>query len=312
MKSVFITKLFHLTISEHLGVGEKIGDSLRITNDRVRVEELLYSKCRPMLGTLEVESLLDGSPVIYSEQKIPADITPPQFLALQLYQVQSFLTTVWAFRDNCINYELGFLLYWDLTKQGASSNLISHSNTTSRGERVTIALTRDELRRARTFHWKNMQVQAAFSPPTSQLTAKTPRFSRAVYFITAARGEADIAIKVAHYCTAFETLFSSSQTELAHQLSERISFYLFKSAKERLENYRKLKAAYALRSKVVHGSTFQDSKLAAAIDTAEYCDSVARMIFNKVFQEDGISLFEKNNEEFEEAILHLIFGNEVS
>lgn len=52
-------------------------------------------------------------------------------------------------------------------------------------------------------------------------------------------------------CQGLETLFSTSQAELAYQLSERLSCYLYETVDERLTHYRKVKAAY--------GSTVEDS-----------------------------------------------------
>jgi len=116
-------------------------------------------------------------------------------------------------------------------------------------------------------------------------------------------------MKVAHYCAAFETLFATSQTELAHQLSERVACYLWQSHEERLLGYRRLKAAYALRSKVVHGSTIRAEKVADAVDISEYCDQVARHLFARIVTApDALRLFERESEDFDEEMLRLIFG----
>ena len=62
----------------------------------------------------------------------------------------------------------------------------------------------------------------------TKLFQDSQRLPRALYFIAGARAQNDLSLKITNYCTAFETLFSTSQAELAHQLSERISFFLAK------------------------------------------------------------------------------------
>jgi len=45
------------------------------------------------------------------------------------------------------------------------------------------------------------------------------RSGRAMQFVVAARRAPDLAFKVANYCSAFETLFTTESTELAHKLA---------------------------------------------------------------------------------------------
>jgi hypothetical protein len=310
MKAKFITKLHNLKITENLGRGDRINDSLWITNDRAHIESLIPSLLKPVIGTMEVNSLLDGSPIIYSDEDVPQGLTTAQYLISRLYDVQSFLMTTWIYSDNAINFEIGFLIYDMDSGISVDSNSIAHHYCKANGHHDDTIISREKLKEIRTMHRRTVTDSAPkYELPTSNLTAKHPRQSRAMYFINAARGQPDIGIKIASYCTAFETLFASSPNELSHQLAERLSFYLFNTPEERLENYRRIKTAYSLRSKVVHGSTIKEEKLASVIETAEYCDRIARSVLFRIHQEDDEdSLFSKSSEAFEEAMLHLIFG----
>jgi hypothetical protein len=51
------------------------------------------------------------------------------------------------------------------------------------------------------------------------------RISRATRFIGSARLDRHPAIKVAHYCSALESLFSTDSSELTHKLSERVALF---------------------------------------------------------------------------------------
>lgn len=254
MKPTFLALLHNLEIAEDLGGGDKINESLRITNNRTVINGLLSSRHKTLLGEMEVASFLTGSPVAFSEADITPGMTPQQYLLTRLYEIQGFLMATWIFEDNAINCELGFLLYQEGPSPAATSNFWAHFYSTARGENPNTRLSREQLREMRTLYREAMSMpNPPFIMPSTQLTSRHPRISRAIYLIDAARGQSDIAIKVSHYCSAFESLFSTSQAELAHQLSERLSCFLYETVEERLKHYRKVKAAYGLRSKVVHG-----------------------------------------------------------
>ena len=310
MKPVFIALLHNLMVTESLGSGDKIKDTLRITNDRSIVVDLVRPDYRQLMGEMEFASLFRGAPVVFAEQDIPANMTPQQYLLARLYEVQTFLMTTWVIRDNAINCEMGFLLFAEANIVTATSNFLAHLYSTAKGENSVTTISREQLREMCTLHREAVQPpDHPFLVPTSQLTSAHPRVSRAIYLVNAARGVRDIAMKVAHYCTAFETLFATSPTELAHQLSERVACYLYQSSEDRLAAYRHLKAAYALRSKVVHGSTLREKRIGDAIDTSEYCDQVARQLFRRLLtDQDARSLFERSSESFDKKMLRLIFG----
>ena len=56
------------------------------------------------------------------------------------------------------------------------------------------------------------------------------------------------------YIAALETLFSKDGSELSHKVAERVAFYLGGIKNEKMYTYRKVKGAYDVRSKYIHGS----------------------------------------------------------
>jgi len=310
MKPVFVALLHNLSITEDLGVGDKINETLRITNNRDVIANLLRSAHRKIMGEMEVAALLTGAPVLFAEAPIRSDMSPHQYLHSRLHEIQSFLMTTWLFQDNAINCELGFVLYANGPVETATSNFLAHLYSTARCEMPHTSLSREQLREMRKLHREALSPpDHPFDRPVSQLTSTQPRVTRAIYLVNAARGAPDIGMKVAHYCTGFETLFATSQAELAHQLSERVACYLHQSPEDRLTAYHCVKAAYALRSKVVHGSTLRKEKLDDALATSESCDTVARQLLRRILTDaESQRLFERNSEAFEEAMLKLIFA----
>ena len=103
------------------------------------------------------------------------------------------------------------------------------------------------------------------------------RVSRAFYFLQSARATVFLPLKVAHYCTCFETLVSTSSTELAHQVAERVAVLISEDSQERMEVYRNLKRAYDTRSKVVHGSELTRSQQ-RYLDDSRNCDDYLRRL----------------------------------
>lgn len=310
MKPIFIALLHQVEIAEDLGVGDKINDTLRITNNCDVISRLVPHPFRAIMGKIEVNSLISGSTVVFAEAEWAVEMTPKQYLLARLYEVQAFLMTTWVFQDNAINCEIGFLLYQEDDVSTATSNFIAHLYSDCTGKKPITKLSREQLREMRALHRAEIRIpDHPFALPTSQLTSAHPRLSRAFYLINAARGEQDIAIKVAHYCTAFETLFATSQTELAHQLSERIACYLFTNTEERLSAYRQVKGAYALRSKVVHGSTLRDNKLEEVLSAATFCDGIARRVVKRLLTDpEARKLFEQGTESFDETMLRTILA----
>jgi hypothetical protein len=311
LQTTFLAKLHNLEVLEDLGRGDRVNDSLRITNNRAVLEALLGPSHRQLLGEMEAQALLAKTTVAVATSPLPPEMSPEDFLLARLYEVQGFLMTSWIVRDNSINCELGFLLYSAGTVAGASSNFIAHLFTMASGEERTTQLTREELREMRKLHRTALRLpEHPFERPSSQFTTRNARLSRALLLVNAARGADDVAIKLSHYCTAFETLFSTSHSELAHQLSERLATFLYTSGEERLAIYRRLKAAYALRSKFVHGATFREERLAEAISLSEFCDDQARKVFQRVLGSSELqALFKLDTQAFDESMLTRILSS---
>jgi len=144
---------------------------------------------------------------------------------------------------------------------------------------------------------------------SSHLIKGNSRISRALFHITAGRSEPDIPLKITSYCSALETLFSTSQAELSHQLSERVAFFLGTSPEERLALFRKTKKAYGIRSKIVHGDAVKESELETIINFSEFCDNTLRDICRIILSsEENLQVFMGNPSKIDDYFMGLIFG----
>jgi len=119
-------------------------------------------------------------------------------------------------------------------------------------------------------YWTRVRTAAhnlAICPDESRLAVATDMFARAVF-------ADDWRVEMLCYWVALEALFGQAETELSHQLCERAAAFCEPPGQGRHTLYRKLKSAYGLRSKLVHGTLHHPTEegqggLSAAIDFVE-------------------------------------------
>lgn len=100
------------------------------------------------------------------------------------------------------------------------------------------------------------------------------RSGRALQFIDNARVSTNTGFKVAHYISAFESLFSTNFAELSHKLSERVAFFLGSHGHSKKEVFQNIKVAYGIRSKLVHGDNLSKSKIQKCPEESQVCDLI--------------------------------------
>lgn len=114
--------------------------------------------------------------------------------------------------------------------------------------------------------------------------------------------------KVTNYCTSFEALVSTSSTELAHQVSERVSILIGEDSSEAIDIYRNLKKAYSTRSKLVHGDQLTAGNDQYLIE-AQNCDQYLRRLLRLVLTKDDVAgALEENQEKVNDFFLVRLFG----
>ena len=79
------------------------------------------------------------------------------------------------------------------------------------------------------------------------------RIDRAIVFLSLARGNSYLPLKISFYIAILESLFTTDNNEVTHKVTERVVFYLEGSGTEKRSNFDLVKKAYGIRSKFVHG-----------------------------------------------------------
>jgi hypothetical protein len=199
------------------------------------------------------------------------------------------------------------------TKTELTRNSIAHIFSTSRGEFLTTEFSREELRKARHLFREfsggtKLKFQIAIDEGLS-------RFERAFYFMQAARASSDLGVKIANYCICFETLFSTDIQELSHKLGERIACFLEKDVAKRLSLFQTIKKAYAVRSKIVHGSKGSSKAAASIKESSVSCDGIVRRILLQIIENPSIQKYflgAVSDKELEEHFVRLVLGSTTS
>ncbi len=142
-----------------------------------------------------------------------------------------------------------------------------------------------------------------FNPYNSQ-----DRISKSFNFIHNARISSILPERITNYISFFECLFSDSAPEISHRVSERVALYLANEFDERIMIYNKLKEAYGIRSKFIHGDDLNKKldKKTALIEISCLLDNYTRIILNKILNGD-YAIFNKNNEDLTLYFNKLIF-----
>ncbi len=223
----YLVALTQVEIQEPLGKGDQIADEFRITNDKAVVQKFLTYELQTALGGLETMALLNADAVVYEEATTGENLDATNALAELTWMLERtgvFATALWMVKDNAVDFELGFLEIWPPNGQyRAHSNFLAMTVRKADGSKDKVRFSRSELREARQIFSGLLQLVAHDAPeeiktqvklPAGQqpiLTghAKVPRVRRALYFLESARSFRDMGLKIAMYCSLFETLFST-------------------------------------------------------------------------------------------------------
>lgn len=324
----YLVGLTQIDIQEPLGKGDQIADEFRITNDKAVVQKFLTHNLMEALGGLEVMALLNADALVYEESTTEENLDATTTLAELTWMLERtgvFTTALWMVKDNAVNFELGFMEVWPaLGQYQAFSNFLAMTVRKADGSKDKVRFSRSELREARQLftgllqlmsHDTPQEIQTQVKLPAGQQPilaahAKVPRLRRALYFLESARSFRDMGMKIAMYCSLFETLFSTDAAEITHKIAHRIAVFLEQETAKRCELYTRIKKAYGIRSKVVHGDEIKkDTKAIQAISVD--VDEIARRIFLKLgSSEELYDQFHVSKSEMDDYFLKESFGGD--
>lgn len=313
----FVTSLLYLKVDKPMGANWNIIGDLKISNSESVAKRLVTSLLSEQIGNLESRQILSGAPFVYAISEYPIEDTSPEkqmsVLFTHLLHTQQFATMLWLVKDNSVNFELGFLQY-PYSKGPApaqvTSNSLSASFSDATGNRSEVQFDTAEVKKAiylyNLLYGKTLEMIGPESRPRH--LGPTSRPSRALYFVQAARAAPHLPEKVAYYCTCFESLVSTSPSELAHQVAERVATLIGKDSSDAIEIYHNLKRAYDTRSKLVHGDQLTAGEDRYLVDSRN-CDAYLRRLLHILLNDHDLrEAIEQQPDKVNEFFLNRLFG----
>ena len=255
-------------------------------NDRTVIRALL-DPVKPFIGTVEYGYLIRNCPGLAYRKKT---VTESEFIAVrdnldryilvEIRNIIAFNMNLWVVKDNAAHFDRGWLYISNGNSARCHSNTYGSRISGSRGDFNAIEFSSEELKYARLPKTSVADSIYDSDLPTA-LGHKTLRYQRFTYFISDARQISVIGLKIAQYVTALEALVSSSSTEVTHQVAERVACLLEPRGDGRIDDYRQVKQAYNLRSKVVHGAPIKESQFAQLKQISQYLDNACTILTRK-------------------------------
>lgn len=273
--------------------GVKIGGRLKLLRDAPAIGRLVGTHA-DRIGSLEATFLQHhAAALIYAHEKVQVDPSCiPQWinglLIQRLAEVRSWLLKLWLVKDNAVDPDMGWMAVSHDGDFVINNNHWAASYSKADGSAELTQFSKRELQQAEDVPIEAADVSEGRAIPLyvagaseqkpTKLSYTSLRAQRFLYFVDGARATRDVAIKIANYCSGLEAIVSTSHTELTHQVAERIAALLHPSGQARLDTFRAVKQAYALRSKAVHGAVFKDKDQEQLVDTAIAIDQICREV----------------------------------
>lgn len=305
-KFKFISTLRYLSVTDKIDGSFQLLPGIDLVNDKKRISEILDDEFRMIAGFIESHHFDDANHIVFcefDERIFGHKCGSNQALTTWIAWLDMLISDAWLVKDHAIVCEIAYMKMEDGKHSEWSNNNIQKSSSLSSGaKQQDVTFNLNELE---TWESKSHQLQAYLYEKNSTLfdsfvDKKFSRIARSLYFISSARKELHPAIKISHYCSAFESLFSTDSVELSHKLSERIAIFLKAFEFDPLIVFDEIKSFYTIRSKVTHGDSISDKKSKHMSVLSEKCDNYLRYIINAIIDDKNLKgIFDGNKEEFE-------------
>ena len=292
------------------------------------MEALLGEGFRKWAGKADVENIVSGQ-VLYAKQSLSAPDTNnfAEMHQTWFQTVRQQVFALWLLRDNAVDVKAFYIEIGNENEDTVIKTWGSMILSNAVGTRSTETFTLEELRTAFERYITQAgplvaasrdSIAPSLTPRGDDLTMQwtrvvaqkgVPRFARFWHFIMTGRGTSDLGIKIANYCTALESMFTTDSNELVHKIAERVACFLRTTGTERKEVFRHIKEAYSLRSKVVHGDVIAPAKLKIIATVAKNLDGYLREIMNLILEDPSIQqVFNRQADGLSEYFEDLIFA----
>ena len=315
MDCTFLITLHNLKISENLGTGIELDKNVFLTNDIETIKGLVTEKVIPIIGLSEYHNIINAGAVVYTNTQLDIDnfderTSLIKFLKLSALLCQAF----WLIKDTSVCSDLGHLIYIKDKSINVHSNYFTSQYFNCVGETAQTEFSLNELNLLSQYQYFLFHLsENKANQNYTALVTEHNRLQRASFFIQSARSQNDIGIRISQFCIALECLFSISNSELKHRLSETISLILGKGFEEKQKIYFDIQKAYDLRSSITHGdpipAKYLKNDYQLLKDVCYNSDQYMRSIFTNLITDNILyhHLTKSSNDDLQKYFLGLIF-----
>ncbi|MEK4533114.1 hypothetical protein [Solibacillus sp. FSL K6-1554] len=309
-KYSFIAATYNLEISKVLNKGIQLNESpLRISNSD-SLQNIVDDFFEYAIGGMEFKQLKNG-PYYYAKGVIDSidNLHEGQYahklIDYYLVQVQIFNNILWLIKDHSINTEFGFLKVEDTTNRTTHSNIRTTTFYNARGLKEKVIFNAEELLKAKELNEKIFIREKQFKgfelkPQITETIYSSKRIERSFYFLEVARSESFLPLRISNFVTVFETLLSTSSSEVTHKLRERLAWILGENIDERIHIFKLVGDVYSIRSNCVHGNTMP-KRYRTEEKITDLCVEVEQLVrtllLKMITDEDLYALYDKDNDE---------------
>jgi hypothetical protein len=314
-KFVYLTSFRKLVISEPIRGHLELIPGVNITNDIDVKGQYLTTEFAEAAGAIEMNHFDRASNLVFGEfsDRQFGESPPEGVLRGVLLWINDLFKNAWLLKDHAMGCDAAFLQDDNERSPAWFSNFLAISPSFADG--AVWRETEMSISELKAWGSKSDEIEEYLHPSNLaasgfMMAKEYSRLGRALHFVSSARTAPNIAFKIANYCSALETLFTTDETELAHKLSERVAFFLEQKGYNRAVVFSTVKAAYGVRSKLVHGSTIKKGQVEGLPPLSLDCDNYLRAILNTIFESsDLMRIFDSKNEAIETYFSELILGS---
>jgi hypothetical protein len=312
-KYKIISTIRYLNVTDNLKESFSLMPGIELITEKKTIKRILDKEFGKAAGMIEYDHYKNANHILYcdaDESIFSANDDSHAALTVWLVWLEMLLTDSWLIKDNAMICESAYCRVITNTHAAWTSNRLESSYSLSTGHKnksVDFSLNELKLWEDRCHKFQVYLHKNNSSLLNSFVDKEFSRIGRALRFITSARKESNPAMKIAHYCSALESIFSTEKTELSHKLSERVALFLKDHSYNALDTFDKIKSFYNIRSKVTHGSSL--SKQGGLSDLSIECDTLLRDIINITLSNQlYMDLFHKPQQPFELYFKNQLFG----
>lgn len=264
---------------------------------------------KPMIepfGMIDLAFLVQETPVAFKKMSLPNDTSKQDLIKFGFLlsgSLTQYLGNLWYIRDSCAQPRAGFL-YTDNPDLCSKFDHFSHlfmSNCEiqnvafSPGEFVAtddLTLKYTELvkklgRAAKPINVPKSWEYQKFSRLNAMEYNSFLKIQRADTLLATARENSHVLTKIALYTSFLESLFTTSDTEISHKVSERCAYFLGSDRESRLKVFDQVKRCYNIRSNYLHGAKLKKYKKEDIVEACREIDEIARRIMTKIINEES-------------------------